>query len=1618
MTHLPEGWDADYDGTRWFYRYKATGQTQYHFPRSGDEFPELVGLGFEPLDHKPENRLTGGHQDGQKSRHSGQDYNGQVKVAPTDEGVHMGATGYFDPDHFLYFGLNDVSPVGNDNNTPVSNETVLAELPEKSEQMRSPVGFVAELASSDTARCAEELAPIELDAMQIAPVSLQISIRQNGPTELPTSRSPKEAKQSIQQPTSENSQPVEEYPLVSASFAYPPPKTAAQPIGNSVQGTDSQQPAETEADQNKYETWKPPQGIVNEELRDSHRKSMALSSISVLQSQNSELGRLEQKRHSLSGPIESSEVTVDLPDSLRRPSDPRRLATTSSPLSEVEPEPVPAILQPAAAPSKLDSPQDSSQRHSSQNAITPLPGSGARHDSISFSPGLSITDSIPSQTPSALKPPQNPRPAGQHPIQTYADNVLPGAQRVSTLLDPSLSHTSSLPKINGPGIYVFQEIPAAPGPTIEHIQNKPQTHVTAQSGSNNQNVSSPKPFQDTVPFNSVPNEPLPVIAPLSISKPQTPTSPNQSPTNSGTSGVSGPHNYQSSSVNIIENDIYTVVSKLSAHNGPHAEIGQPQGHSELLAASAYPAHGANDYQPQANFSTISQQQTSGSPKPQQKLPRKPVLPKRPDETSSQYHHSPQQGTSSSMESIISNSGSQGQPHPALPQTSSVTSTGQQTLVYNQQISSISIPLQHSQVSQHPQCQPPMTNTPNSPVSVQGSNHSLAMSIQASGQVSLSGPTLNQPITPQAAMSNLQSAVQRPPSNHSQRPPNSQPPNHNTTVTAEPNKPQPPLSPSAYPVSPLHSQVSSPSPSIASLHRPPSSASSHAHASAQGVIGHNRPPTATAHPSSPHVLRPTGQQVFHTQGNVQVSQSSNSPGNGTSKPFPMLPGQIKPMPSQLGSPPISVPIQPHHIASTQVQYPQSQPVPMKPAQQQLGNQQPSLVAVHKPPQQHHVQGHQMPILGSSKPEQPVPGIMQYGQPQPPVAAQHHTPVNSPQTMQTQGLYTHQNMGQTSQTPNGQHTTTLMHGAHVQSQISQTVQHPNVVNPSATQSFHTSQSIGQGQVQGQGQQPQSSTQAGGFQSSLSQTSGQIKPFNSAQAASALTDAGKKMKKWARKTWQNPTIKQATAVVGGVVFAESLGGDGVAGAALANRIYTNSQGTTQGGQPQRPSGLQHAHTAPPQAQNLVGTNATSQNATSQYVQPMNRPQLQQNMQPVGVQTLGRPPASQNPGAMGAAVNNNQSQSQMGVMNQQAPYQVLRPPVGRPPLPQAQQSATFSQPNYQAVPNQQVPQVRPNQPLYQMQPNQPAYQVPPGQHPYQAQGGTDPYAAIGSTLGGALSALMGGGDSSGASASSQQHHTTNPETQHESYSSQHHAYQSEQYHEPHSKPQHESYSEPHHEGQFEQHHAGHSEQQQESYSEQQNTSYSEPPPGDNQTVVDNSASYYAPQFDTTIINNTTINNVDNTAIAQSAQVNDTTYTDNTNIVNTTNMDTETTAFADTSYMDMSNTNAQASAFTDTNTNYTDVSYMDTANANTDMSSFTDTTYVDASYTDQSYMNATYDTTTVVDVNVDVSMDMTTNMNEATYMGDQTSMMTMDESMSVDASYTETTTADYSGGDWGGGEW
>ncbi|KAI1438256.1 hypothetical protein GGR50DRAFT_485063 [Xylaria sp. CBS 124048] len=253
MVGLAEGWESDYDGKRWFYRYKATGTVQYHFPQPGDEFAEyFLDSGAGPLQLTPEESLA--VEQAKRTSPSisdnstrGTKTNGR-KNTEADEEHGMSATGYFDPSSFEYFpGVHkDAGPTTSDGrNTPgngaeasyaaesspyppVRNPNQTEKAPSAGQQTWSPVGHVAELATMETVKCAEELAPVELDSTSVAMPSIHTDISQQS-AELSTHRIPaKKTPDPDPEPTRPVMEPVDSYPLTSASFAYPPLKGNVQ----------------------------------------------------------------------------------------------------------------------------------------------------------------------------------------------------------------------------------------------------------------------------------------------------------------------------------------------------------------------------------------------------------------------------------------------------------------------------------------------------------------------------------------------------------------------------------------------------------------------------------------------------------------------------------------------------------------------------------------------------------------------------------------------------------------------------------------------------------------------------------------------------------------------------------------------------------------------------------------------------------------------------------------------------------------------------------------------------------------------------------------------------------------------------------------------------------------------------------------------------------------------------------------------------------------------------------------------------------------------------------------------------------------------------------------------
>lgn len=131
MSGLPDNWEADYDGRRWFYKYKPTGHVQYHFPKEGDEFPDFIDSFSPAPDLAPEERL----ESQQQVRRQGSTTTVPAKLSPKkdDGGYGMSATArpvsmtldglyeeehtVFQPENFMYLGpgtYTDVSPMADE----------------------------------------------------------------------------------------------------------------------------------------------------------------------------------------------------------------------------------------------------------------------------------------------------------------------------------------------------------------------------------------------------------------------------------------------------------------------------------------------------------------------------------------------------------------------------------------------------------------------------------------------------------------------------------------------------------------------------------------------------------------------------------------------------------------------------------------------------------------------------------------------------------------------------------------------------------------------------------------------------------------------------------------------------------------------------------------------------------------------------------------------------------------------------------------------------------------------------------------------------------------------------------------------------------------------------------------------------------------------------------------------------------------------------------------------------------------------------------------------------------------------------------------------------------------
>ncbi|KAL5606585.1 uncharacterized protein BROUX77_003778 [Berkeleyomyces rouxiae] len=117
---LPEGWESDYDGKRWLYRYKATGAVQYRWPQPGDEYPDFVDSGIDAME--PEDRLATQQQSRSRKANVNEtrkphDSRMSATAGPVSfyNNEEFGNIEFFQPDALMYMGpgaYTDISPMG------------------------------------------------------------------------------------------------------------------------------------------------------------------------------------------------------------------------------------------------------------------------------------------------------------------------------------------------------------------------------------------------------------------------------------------------------------------------------------------------------------------------------------------------------------------------------------------------------------------------------------------------------------------------------------------------------------------------------------------------------------------------------------------------------------------------------------------------------------------------------------------------------------------------------------------------------------------------------------------------------------------------------------------------------------------------------------------------------------------------------------------------------------------------------------------------------------------------------------------------------------------------------------------------------------------------------------------------------------------------------------------------------------------------------------------------------------------------------------------------------------------------------------------------------------------
>lgn len=489
MTSLPEHWESDYDGNRWFYRYKPTGIIQYTFPKPGDEFPEYIDASAPRVPLPPEEKLVSQQQ--LRRRNTAERKGSQASTRTKDDADEVtsatlskgeGGGFWFQPD---YMYLGDISPLqeeieeelriareqqarekkesaaqqspGQDSaqphvslspltsagttpltgtSKPATGTPDIDDATVASRNSPGPVGFVAELPSEITAQCREEThpAPVELPGHHHNIAAEENPSRRYtvldafdiAPAELPAHSAVPPRPENSEKPRRPQAQPIQpSADLVSASKTEPQTTQSTGDVASTVPS---------------FHSYKPNQRAMSE--YNINRRSQVMSYYSAADSQNTDYEAMD-KRHSLAaGAGPPVKPPQDVPSVLRPPLPPpkRPLDTTES--AQQPPNTpflakttvgsrVPSVLQPARGRPHI--PVDTSQgsqRPSPLKAYQP------------YSPQQERQGSFAVVVESQFRAEQHQRAVSVQPIQRPPQNHGPDS---SLNARPVASRTNTLP---------------------------------------------------------------------------------------------------------------------------------------------------------------------------------------------------------------------------------------------------------------------------------------------------------------------------------------------------------------------------------------------------------------------------------------------------------------------------------------------------------------------------------------------------------------------------------------------------------------------------------------------------------------------------------------------------------------------------------------------------------------------------------------------------------------------------------------------------------------------------------------------------------------------------------------------------------------------------------------------------------------------------------------------------------------------------------------------------------------------------------------------------------------------------------------------------------------------